>query len=65
VPTAKVCWAAKEDVAAPAAVVFNGSDTVLELRLLTARSGQPSPLKSPQATELGLLPRAKVVGSAK
>ena len=30
-PAAKVCWAAKEGVVAPGAVVFSSTDTVLEL----------------------------------
>ena len=31
VPVAKVCWAAKEGVVAPVAVVFSSTDTVFEL----------------------------------
>src|SRR2546430_1242804 len=62
--TAKVCWAAKEDVAAPAAVVLSSTDTVLELKLAVTRSGRPSALRSPTATVQGPAPVAKVCWAA-
>src|SRR5262249_47685953 len=60
VPVAKVCWGAKDGMVAPAAVVFSSTDTVALPKLATRRSGRPSPLTSPTATELGALPVAKV-----
>ena len=39
----------------------SSTDTVLELEFATARSGFPSPFRSPIATETGLLPVAKSV----
>src|SRR5262249_35882777 len=65
VPVAKVCWGAKDGVVAPAAVVFNSTDTVSLAKLATRRSGRPSPLTSPTATELGWVPVAKVCWAAK
>ena len=64
-PVAKVCWAAKEGVAAPGAVVFSSTDTVLEPRFATIRSGLPSPFKSAAVTDCGLIPVAKVCWAAK
>ncbi len=43
----------KAGVGRTGAVVFNSTETVSELRLALARSGLPSPLKSPTATEYG------------
>src|SRR5439155_2781872 len=40
-------------------LVFISTETVLEPRLATARSGLPSPLRSPTATDAGLVPAAK------
>src|SRR5262245_27018383 len=65
VPVAKVCWGAKDGVVAPGAVVFSSTDTVALRLLATRRSGRPSPLTSPTATELGMLPVAKVCWGAK
>src|SRR5262249_27394780 len=56
---AKSCVGAKVGVVAPGAVVLRNTDTLLEIRLATATSGLPSPLKSPIATDLGLVPVAK------
>ena len=64
-PVAKVCWGAKLGAAAPAAVVLNSTDTLAESPLATARSSRPSPFTSPSATEVGLLPVAKVCWAAK
>ena len=36
------------------------TETVLEMKLATARSGLPSPLKSPTATDWGCVPTPKV-----
>src|SRR3989440_11987330 len=44
--------------------LLSSTETVLESKLATARSGLPSPLKSPTATETGLAPATKKVGSA-
>ena len=52
-PVAKVCWAAKEAVVAPGAVVFSSTLTLLLPALATTRSGLPSPLTSATATETG------------
>src|SRR5205807_4236580 len=52
-------WATANDgVVTPGAVVFNSTDTVLSPKLATARSGLPSPFKSPTATTIGRLPTA-------
>src|SRR5436853_171987 len=59
-PVAKDCCAAKEGVVAPGVVVFSSTDTLSVLALATARSGLPSPLRSPMATERGPVPVAKV-----
>ena len=50
---AKSAWPQKLAWSAPGAVVFNSTDTVLEFKLAMARSGLPSPLRSPIATEKG------------
>src|SRR5437667_419508 len=63
--TSKGCWAAKEGVAAPAAVVLSSTDTMLELKLAVTRSGRPSPLRSPAATVQGPAPVAKVCWAVK
>ena len=49
----------------PGAVVFNSTDTVSESEFATARSGLPSPLRSPTATEYGAMPVAKSCLAAK
>src|SRR5947207_15657606 len=46
-------------------LVFISTETVLEPRLATARSGLPSPLRSPTATDAGLVPAAKANGARK
>ena len=65
VPTAKVFWAAKAGAVAPTAAVFSSTDTLLSVMLATARSGLPSPLKSPTASGWGPEPTAKVTCAAK
>src|SRR5262249_61255720 len=59
-PVATAGWRAKDGVLPPADVVFSSTDTVPLPMLATRRSGRPSPLTSPTATELGALPVAKV-----
>ena len=61
VPVANVVWLAYDGVVAPGAVVLKSTLTELEDRLAMARSGLPSPLKSPIEMEKGLLPVANVV----
>jgi hypothetical protein len=56
---------AKEGVDEPAGVVFSSTDTVLLNWLATTRSGLPSPLKSPIATEVGSVPAEKLTAGAK
>ena len=46
-------------VVAPLAVVFSRMETVLLLVFATAKSGLPSPLKSPMLTNWGALPVVK------
>src|SRR5262249_39971273 len=65
VPVAKAWWGAKDGMVAPAAVVFGSTDTVALPRVATRRSGGPSPLTSPTATEMGPVPVAKVCWGAK
>src|SRR5207253_6138150 len=62
---ANVPWAANEHAAAPGVVVFSSTETVFEPALPTARSGRPSPLKSPTATYQDSVPVAKLCGAAK
>src|SRR5207302_1723940 len=47
------------------AVLLINTETLLELKLATARSGRRSPLKSPTATEAGLVPAPKACGAWK
>ena len=63
-PVANVVWAAYDGVVAPGTVVLRSTLTELELRLAIARSGLPSPLKSPIETEMGFEPVANVVWAA-
>src|SRR5262249_42613229 len=64
-PVTNVFCTANDGVSAPGTVVFKSTDTVLSSRLATTRSGLPSPLTSASATDLGLLPVAKVTWEAK
>src|SRR5262249_52705151 len=57
-PVAKVCWGANEAVSDPGAVSFSSTPTVALFLLATRRSGRPSPLTSPSATEVGVVPVA-------
>src|SRR5258707_1161081 len=52
-------------MSAPGAVVLRSAETVAEPWLAAARSGLPSPLRSPMATEWGFFPEAKVCCEAK
>jgi DNA-directed RNA polymerase specialized sigma24 family protein len=65
VPTGRAIWPVKDAVAAPTGVAFSITVTKLLRAAVTARSGRPSPLKSPTATEAGLLPVPKVCWFAK
>jgi hypothetical protein len=49
----KVTWVAKVGVVALVAVVLSRMEAVLLLSFATAKSGFPSPLKSPMLTDLG------------
>src|SRR5262249_59769944 len=63
---AKVCGGGKGGALAAAAVVFSSTAAVPgSVSLATARSGLPSPLKSPTATAKGPPPAAKVCRGAK
>ena len=64
-PVAKVCWAAKDGVVAPGAVVFSSTDTVLRRR--SRRSGRACRRRSrpPPSRRAGALPVAKVCWAAK
>src|SRR6185295_9092951 len=53
--------AAYEGVVAPGAVVLISTDTLSEKLLAMARSGMPSPFRSPIATETGKSPVVKSV----
>ena len=56
---AKSCLSANVGVADPDAVVFKNTETVRVVAFATAMSGLASPLRSPSATELGVVPAAK------
>src|SRR5205809_730487 len=58
-------WLAKDVVHAPGAIVFSSTDTLVSVKLSTTRSGLPSPLMSPTATESGVDPAAKLCWVAK
>src|SRR5439155_1305043 len=47
------------------AVLLISTETLSELKLVTTRSGRPSPLRSPMATEVGFTPAPKLTGSRK
>src|SRR5688572_6939466 len=55
-PVTRSVFAAKAIV--PVVPVFLKTDTVLDKKLLTARSALPSPSRSPMATDQGALPVA-------
>jgi len=59
VPVVKSTLGAKVGVVAPVAVVLSRMEAVLSMRFTTAKSGLPSPLKSPMLTDLGLAPVVK------
>ena len=56
-----VAWGEYDGVVAPGAVVLRSTLTELEPLLAIARSGLPSPFKSPIETERGLDPVVNVV----
>jgi len=45
---------------APGVVVFSKTETVVELAFATVISNFPSPLKSPNATEIRIGPSSKI-----
>ena len=57
----KSVFVEKLGVAAPGAVVFRSTETVNVALFETARSGIPSPLRSPMAAEYGPSPVVKSV----
>src|SRR5438105_13943496 len=52
-------------VGSPPPHVFSSTDTLLESKLQTTRSGLPSLLKSPVATEVGPVPIGRLVAAPK
>ena len=58
-PVGKSTLVAKVGVAAPVAVVLSRMEAVLLVWFAVAKSGFPSPLKSPMLTEMGPLPVGK------
>ena len=54
-PVVKSTLGEKVGVAAPVAVVLSRMEVLVLLKFATAKSGFPSPLKSPMLTEMGLL----------
>src|SRR4051794_14643018 len=64
-PAGNATAAAKLGATAPVAVVFSNTDTSLELELATRRSGRPSPLMSPVATDQGPRTTAKLTADRK
>ena len=64
-PVGKSTLVAKVGVVAKVAVVLSRIEAVLLVPFATAKSGLPSPLKSPMLKDLGLLPVAKVTWVAK
>jgi len=59
IPVVKSVFAENEGVEAPGAVVLKNTETVLEPEFVTAKSGLPSPLRSPIETEFGPVPVLK------
>ena len=62
---AKVTWEAKEGVVAPVGVVLSRMEAVVSSLFATAKSGFPSPLKSPMLTETEPVAVAKSTLGAK
>ncbi len=61
VPVVKSVLEEKEGVEDPGVVKFKNTETLLELMFATAKSGRPSPFRSPIETEMGLVPVVKSV----
>ena len=59
IPAVKSALVAKVGVVAPVVVVLRRMDVVSLLKFVTAKSGFPSPLKSPMLTETGPVPVVK------
>src|SRR5207244_929627 len=64
-PAIKSCLATKLGVAAPGTVALSSTDTVPEIKFMTARSDLPSPFRSPSVTDTGPAPVAKSCLAAK
>ena len=64
-PVVKVTWVPKVGVVAPVAVVLSRMETLALSKFATAKSGFPSPLKSPMLTDEGELPVGKGTWGAK
>src|SRR5437870_1055082 len=64
-PALKSCLATKLGVAAPGTVALSSTDTVPEIKFMTARSDLPSPFRSPSVTDTGPAPVAKSCLAAK
>ena len=62
---AKVCWAAKLGVAAPGAVVFSSTDTVLRVSVRDEQVGLAVAVQVRRRHRDGTLPVAKVCWAAK
>ncbi len=58
-PVVKSTLVAKVGVVAPVGVVLNRMEALVLFLFATAKSGLPSPLKSPMLTEMGRLPVVK------
>jgi hypothetical protein len=65
VPVPKVTWVAKVRVVLPVGVVLSRMEVFSPQTFAVARSGLPSPLKSPMLTELGPLPTLNLTWVAK
>ncbi len=61
VPVVKSVLEEKEGVVAPGVVKFENTETLLEEMFATAKSGLPSPFRSPIETDRGLVPVVKSV----
>ena len=61
VPVVKSVLEEKEGIEAPGAVKFKNTETLVELLFATAKSGLPSPFRSPIEIERGLIPVVKSV----
>src|SRR5205823_2270314 len=65
VPVVKSWLLPKDGALAPRPVVFSRTDTLPDVLLPATKSGRPSPLKSPRATEYGPTPVVRTCRAAK